>query len=195
MCKRIQHIQTVARSAALVGALSLALPLLLVGQGGCHMARAVSMSIHYDHPNTITDKGFSYVKQGVRTHYMVRGIFPASLERPELLAKMSIAQNAYAKLWKAAGGLKDNQRFVNLVIESSFVHKVGFGGELFLVVNVYADVIQMQATAPPPSPTPAPTPPPTGAVTPDGHQGSAHVVARIERSVAQAAKRHLGQDS
>ena len=78
----------------------------------------------------------------MRAQYRVNGILPDTLKRPALLAKLSLAQHAYARLWRAAGGLKPNQRFVNIVIESSFVKKVGFGAALFLVVNMYADVIQ-----------------------------------------------------
>lgn len=174
------------RNPSLLLALSLSiLALSVLALAGCHVGRAVSTLGIYDHPNTITERGFVYVKKGVKVQYRVDGIWPGDLKRPELLAKLSVAQNAYAKLWRAAGGLQNNQVFVNLIIESSFVQKAGLGGALFLVVNVYADVIQFQAGGgTPPSP-------PAGSLSPAHQRLAAQVQRLILDSIQEAARRHV----
>ena len=169
-----------------ISALLLAFSLGALSLSGCLVGRIASTTNAYDHPNTITERGFTYVKKGVVAQYRVDGILPATLKRPAVLAKLSVAQNAYAKLWHAAGGLKQNQAFVNIVIESSFVKKVGFGAALFLVVNIYADVIQFQVGGG------AAPPPPAGKVSPGQRKHATHVQRLIRRSILRAALRSQG---
>jgi len=166
---------------------TLVLLVVVALSSSCLVARVVSIETKFDIPNTITDRGFLYVKKGVEHRYQVDGIFPAKLDRAKLLPQLNVAQNAYGHLWRAAGGLKDNQRFVNVMIEASFVQVVGFSAKLFLVVHMYADVIQFQAAA---APAPA-SPSPSGKAAPKSHPGSAKLIRLIDRSIARAAARHL----
>lgn len=150
----------------------------------CVINREVALSMEYDIPNTITRKGFVYVKKGVEARYEVQGIFPAKLDREKLMANMNVAQAAYSKLWHAAGGLKDNQRFVNVMIEAAFVRVVGFGSKLFLVVHVYADVIQLKDVQPP---SPAPSTDPSTAPSGDrAHRSSGRIVRMIAVAIGRA---------
>jgi len=113
--------------------------LLALSQGGCLVNRTVSTSNVLDLPNTITARGFRYVKKGIVGRHELHGILPAKLDRTRLLAGLDVADEAYRRLWEAAGGLKDNQALVNLVVEVSFVQK---GGELFMALGFYADKIE-----------------------------------------------------
>jgi hypothetical protein len=119
--------------------------LLALSQGGCLVNRTVSTSNVLDLPNTITARGFRYVKKGIVGRHELHGILPAKLDRTQLLVALDVADEAYRRLWEAAGGLRDNQALVNLVVEVSFVQK---GGELFMALGFYADKIEFEAGAP-----------------------------------------------
>lgn len=149
----------------------------------CLTGRAVAYSGVYDFPNTITTAGFTYVKKGVEASYEVTDIFPSKLERAEIIGKLNIAHDAYDQLVRAAGGLEENQRFVNVVVEASFVQIIGSGAKLYLVVHMYADVIQFGGGA-----APAPE---ASRGAPAGPAATSAVLELIERSVARAVDAHL----
>ncbi len=157
------------------------LAVLLGTSPSCHIARFVGQNSQWNIPNTITEKGFRYTKKGVEVRYQVDGIFPAKLDRAQLMAKMNVAQGAYYHFWKQAGGIKDNQRLVNVVVEVSFVHKTGSGAKLFMVVHMLADVVELDAAG-------ASTPPsaPAGGYNPATHPSSAPMIQRIARSIERA---------
>jgi len=169
-------------------ALVLGLVLLSATAPGCLVARVVKLDVQWDIPNTITDKGFRYVKKGVEVRYRVNGLMPAKLNRSQLMEKMSVAHSAYYRFWKKAGGLKDNQRLVNAVVEASFVRITGMSGSLFLVVHMYADVVELDAA--PAVPAAPAAPPPSGGVgDPSNHPSTAPMVRRIVASLLHAATR------
>ena len=113
---------------------------LALAQGGCLVGRQVSTSNVLDLPNTITARGFKYVKKGIVGRYDLHGIYPAKLNREQLMSALNVADEAYRRLWEAAGGIMDNQALVNVVVEVSFVQK---NSELFMALGFYADKIEL----------------------------------------------------
>lgn len=149
------------------------LAVLLTAASGCLVARVVQLDVKWDIPNDLTDKGFRYVKRGVEARYRVDGIVPAKLDRVQLMAKMNVTQGAYSRFWKAAGGLRDNQRLVNVVVESSFVTLTGFSASSFLVVHMYADVVELSSAQ-------------TSLSSSEHHPAKAQLIRRIASSIRNA---------
>jgi hypothetical protein len=111
---------------------------------GCLVGRAIATLDTLNIPNTLTQRGFRYVKRGIEARYEVRGIFPASKDRVEIANHLEVANEAYAKLVEAAGGADANQTFINVAVEATLIRH---GGELFMVVALYADKIEFTAGA------------------------------------------------
>jgi hypothetical protein len=108
---------------------------------GCRIARSLEVGYKMDIPNDIRAKGFRYVKKGVEARHVIKGIWPA-VKRGELSQRLDVPRTAYALLWKAAGGLNDNQRLINVIVECSIIRQEGFSTQAYLVVQMYADVIE-----------------------------------------------------
>lgn len=151
------------------------LPVFLLASlgGGCRMGRAINVSYEFDLPNDLRAKGFRYIKKGVEARHTIKGIWPAHT-RAKLCNNLSVPQLAYAKLWRAAGGLKDNQRLINVMVEATLIAKVGMGHEMFMVVQMYADLVEVD--------------PSSAAVSKrfgDQQQSAFRAMALIQRSIAQ----------
>ena len=155
------------------------LPVFLVASlgGGCRVGRAVKVSYEFDLPNDLRSRGFRYIKKGVEARHTIKGIWPAH-SRAKLCRNLAVPHLAYAKLWKAAGGLKDNQRLINVVVEATLISKEGFGREVFMVVQMYADLVEVD--------------PSNAAVSKrfgDQHQSALRAMALIQRSIANLLTR------
>jgi hypothetical protein len=173
--------------------LLIAVSLLSTLSGGCLTARLVQTSNILDVPNTLTARGFRYVQKGITARYELPGIFPAKMERQQLLTQMNIASDAYSRLVAASGGLTPSQTLVNVAVEASFVQK---GNEFFMVVSMYADKIEITGAGgvmpAPAAPTPTPTPTPAPAPTPTSDRSQARdrdLVALIRAGIRRALPR------
>jgi hypothetical protein len=111
---------------------------------GCLVGRAVTTLDSLDIPNTLTQRGFRYVKRGLEARYEVRGIYPAAKTRADIASELEVANQAYAKLVESAGGVESNQTFVNVAVEATLIRH---GRELFMVVSLYADKIEFSSAA------------------------------------------------
>jgi len=139
---------------------------------GCRIARSLEVGYKMDIPNDIRAKGFRYIKKGVEARHVIKGIWPA-VGRGKLSQRLDVPRTAYAMLWKAAGGLKDNQRLINVIVECSIIRQEGFSTEGYLVVQMYADVIEFDAGSA------------TAKIIRDKQKAAARTIALIKRGIHQ----------
>lgn len=116
----------------------------LFAASGCRVNRNMQLTTGFDMPNDIRARGFRYLKKGIEARHVVKGIWPAS-SRATVCGDLNVAQIAYGKLWRAAGGIKDNQRLINVMVEVSLIWQRGAGERKFLVVQMYADLIEIDS--------------------------------------------------